>query len=196
MPAFLLSMTIVTDIIVVLIAVQALRLTRRISTRFARQQATIVVLLCSASVVASVQDIGFQATELGWLSESVGRQFVGSIQAVLVVGGLAVLVPVLAILWRLTTEFAKTEAVTDMLVDRLPPGVTIESAGLTQRETEVVACIGRGLVSDRELADDLVVSPSTAATHVRNIMRKTGIRRRGDLALLALELTDDPEHRR
>jgi DNA-binding CsgD family transcriptional regulator len=142
-------------------------------------------------VVASVQDIGFQMTRLGWLSESVGVRFVTSIQALLVIGGFFFLVPVLLILRLLTKEFARVEALSDVLVNRLPPGVTIESAGLTRREIEVVGMVGAGYVSDREIAEQLTVSASTAATHVRNIMRKTGIRRRDDLALLALELSDD-----
>ena len=190
MAGFLLVMTLVTDAIVIGTAVQSFKLRQRIRTRFAHLQASIVILLCAASVVASIQDIGFQATELGWLSESVGKEFVGRIQAILVVGGLFVLAPVLVILRRLTAEFARAEALTDSLVDRLPPGVSIESAGLTQREIEVVAAIGAGRVSDREIADHLTISPATAATHVRNIMRKTGIKRRGDLALLALELDE------
>lgn len=191
MPGFLLVMIIFTDAILVTIALRALRLVQRIRTRFARLQATMVVLLCIAGVVASVQDIGFQMTRLGWLSDSVGVEFVTRVQAVLVIGSLIVLVPILLILRELTKEFARAEALSDVLVNRLPPGVTLESAGLTKREIEVVAAVGAGHVSDREIADELVVSTSTAATHVRNIMRKTGIRRRGDLALLALEVSED-----
>ncbi|MGI9604097.1 MAG: response regulator transcription factor [Acidimicrobiales bacterium] len=190
MPGFLLAMTLVTDAILLVIAYRALRLTDRIRTRFARLQASIVVLLCVSGVVASVQDIGFQATELGWLSESVGRQFVTNVQAGLVVAGLAVLVPILAVLRRLTTEFAQSEALAEALVGRLPTGVSVESAGLTPREVEVVATIGAGSVSDKEIADQLTISPATAATHVRNIMRKTDIKRRSDLALLALQLEE------
>jgi DNA-binding CsgD family transcriptional regulator len=188
---FLLAMIVFTDIVPATIAVRAFRLVQRIQTRFARLQASIVALLCAAGVVASVQDIGFQMTRLGWLSESVGVRFVTSIQALLVIGSFFFLVPVLLILRLLTKEFARVEALSDVLVNRLPPGVTIESAGLTRREIEVVGMVGAGYVSDREIAEQLTVSASTAATHVRNIMRKTGIRRRDDLALLALELSDD-----
>lgn len=186
MPGFLLAMTLVTDVILGAIAWQALRLARRITSRFARLQASMVVLLCVAGMIASVQDIGFQATELGWLSESVGRHFVGRVQAVLVVGGLFVLVPVLWILRKLTAEFATSEALTEKLVNRLPPGVTAESAGLTPRELEVVEAVAAGHVSDREIAEHLFISASTAGTHVRNIMRKTGVKRRGELALLTV----------
>lgn len=190
MAEFLLVMTIITDVIMIGVGVQAFRMGQRIRTRFARLQSAIVVLLCAAGVISSIQDIGFQMTQMGWLSESVGKQFVGRIQAVLVVGGLIVIAPVLVILRKLTAEFAQTESLTDALVNRLPAGLSVEMAGLTPREREVVATIGEGNVSDSAIAATLFVSSSTAATHVRNIMKKTGIKRRGDLALLALELDD------
>jgi DNA-binding CsgD family transcriptional regulator len=185
---FLLLMTIVTDLVVIWIGYKAFKLKSRISTRFATLQASIVILLCGAALVTSIQDIALQLTELGWLSESVGREFLGRIHVAIVLGGLVFLVPVLTILRRLTVEFARAEALTETLVGRLPPGVTIESAGLTPREIDVVNTVGAGSVSDREIADVLTISPSTAATHVRNIMRKTGIKRRGDLTLLTVEL--------
>ena len=191
MPGFLLAMTLVTDVLLVMVAVQAFRMARRIETRFARLQATMVILLCAGGVVASLQDIGVQLTRLGWLNQDVGSWFVGRIHAVLVVGGLFVLVPVLVILRKLTVEFAQAESVTDALVNRLPDGLTMESAGLTPREIEVVTAIAEGKVSDQQLADHLFISASTAATHVRNIMRKTDVKRRTDLTLLAVVDWDD-----
>jgi DNA-binding CsgD family transcriptional regulator len=191
MPGFLLVMTLVTDVILVIVAAQAFRMSRRIETRFARLQATIVILLCVAGVVASLQDIGVLATRLGWVSEEVGSWFVGRVHALIVITGLFVIVPVLVILRKLTVEFAQAESVTDALVNRLPDGVTMESAGLTPREIEVVSAIAAGNVSDQQLADHLFISASTAATHVRNIMKKTDIKRRTDLTLLAVVDWDD-----
>ena len=191
MAGFLLAMTLITDVVLIAVAVQALLLRRRIRSRFAHLQALIVALLCAAGVISSIQDIGSLTTRLGWSSESIGREFEGRFHAILVIGGLAVIAPILVLLERLTAEFAQTESVTEALVNRLPPGVSVESAGLTPREIEVVAAFGEGKMSDREIADYLFVSSSTAATHVRNIMKKTGIKRRGDLLLLALELAEE-----
>ncbi|GAT08650.1 alpha/beta fold hydrolase [Mycolicibacterium novocastrense] len=44
---------------------------------------------------------------------------------------------------------------------------------LSSREREILACIARGL-SDREIAEDLVLSPHTVHRHVANIRRKLG----------------------
>jgi pimeloyl-ACP methyl ester carboxylesterase/DNA-binding CsgD family transcriptional regulator len=52
-----------------------------------------------------------------------------------------------------------------------------EAALLSGREREILACIARGL-SDREIAEDLVLSTHTVHRHVANIRRKLGRRSR------------------
>ena len=44
---------------------------------------------------------------------------------------------------------------------------------LSGREREIIACVARGL-SDREIAEQLVLSPHTVHRHVANIRRKLG----------------------
>ncbi|MFL1378730.1 MULTISPECIES: response regulator [unclassified Nocardiopsis] len=58
--------------------------------------------------------------------------------------------------------------------------------GLTDREREVVALVGRGL-SNEEIAGELVLSPATAKTHVSRAMVKLGVRDRAQLVVLAYE---------
>ena len=50
-------------------------------------------------------------------------------------------------------------------------------SGLTQRETEVLDLLRDGL-TDREIADRLVLSPRTVGHHVSSILGKLGVRRR------------------
>jgi RNA polymerase sigma factor (sigma-70 family) len=52
---------------------------------------------------------------------------------------------------------------------------------LTPREYEIVRLIARGL-SNREIADELVISPATAARHVANILAKLGFSSRTQIA--------------
>jgi DNA-binding CsgD family transcriptional regulator/Tfp pilus assembly protein PilF len=52
---------------------------------------------------------------------------------------------------------------------------------LTAREHEIVVLIGRGL-SNRQIADELVISPATAARHVANILSKLGFTSRTQIA--------------
>src|SRR6516165_4148351 len=52
---------------------------------------------------------------------------------------------------------------------------------LTAREHEIVVLIERGL-SNRQIADELVISPATAARHVANILSKLGFTSRTQIA--------------
>ena len=56
--------------------------------------------------------------------------------------------------------------------------------GLTPRESEIVALIVRGR-SNKGIADDLVISPATAARHVANILAKLGFTSRAQIAAWA-----------
>ncbi len=56
--------------------------------------------------------------------------------------------------------------------------------GLTARETEVLRLLGAGL-SNREIAERLVISEYTAANHVRSILAKTGSDNRTQAAIYA-----------
>ena len=57
---------------------------------------------------------------------------------------------------------------------------------LTRREVEVVALVARGL-SNREIAERLVVTPATARTHVSRALRKVDARDRAQLVTFAYE---------
>jgi DNA-binding NarL/FixJ family response regulator len=61
-----------------------------------------------------------------------------------------------------------------------------ELAELTPREREVLALVGRGL-SNSEIADELVLSPLTAKTHVARLFQKLDARDRAQLVVLAYE---------
>jgi HD-GYP domain-containing protein (c-di-GMP phosphodiesterase class II) len=59
-------------------------------------------------------------------------------------------------------------------------------AGLTEREAEVLGLIARGK-SNREVAEELVISPKTVGTHVEHIYAKAGVSTRAGAALFAME---------
>jgi DNA-binding NarL/FixJ family response regulator len=63
-----------------------------------------------------------------------------------------------------------------------PPGLD----RLTERETEVLIAVARGL-SNAEIGDTLFMSPATAKTHVSRLLTKLHARDRAQLVMLAYE---------
>jgi len=65
--------------------------------------------------------------------------------------------------------------------DPARPGTHRPPNPLTKREHEIVLLIAQGL-SNRQIADELVISPATAARHVANILAKLGFTSRTQVA--------------
>jgi len=61
----------------------------------------------------------------------------------------------------------------------VPPA--LRAVGVTGRELDVLRLVVQGL-TNAEVAERLVLSPRTVETHVANLLTKTGVRRRSDLA--------------
>ncbi|MBO1751128.1 response regulator transcription factor [Actinotalea sp. BY-33] len=76
---------------------------------------------------------------------------------------------------RLLSAFAASPA---------PPSAPAWLTELTEREREVLGCLGRGL-SNAELALELSVSEATAKTHVSRVLAKTGCASRMQAAIAA-----------
>jgi ATP/maltotriose-dependent transcriptional regulator MalT len=74
------------------------------------------------------------------------------------------------------------------------PGPRLQ-APLTQREAEVLSLVAQGL-SNREIADRLVISPKTAEHHVSQILSKIGARSRAEAAAFAAASAGQPPSRR
>ncbi|MGN6869944.1 MAG: ATP-binding protein [Solirubrobacteraceae bacterium] len=67
------------------------------------------------------------------------------------------------------------------------PRTRANAAWLTQRELEVLPLLAEGL-RNAEIADRLVVSPKTVDHHVSSILRKLGVRSRGQAGTAAVRL--------
>jgi LuxR family maltose regulon positive regulatory protein len=77
------------------------------------------------------------------------------------------------------------------VMDKVPKIMAADQSSLieplSERELEVLRLVTAGL-SNREIAEKLVISPGTAKTHVHNICGKLGVRNRTEAAVRAKEL--------
>lgn len=64
--------------------------------------------------------------------------------------------------------------------------ITREEIILSQREKEILVCIGEGKTS-QEIADYLFISKTTVDSHRKNIMKKIGVQGKTDLIRFAIE---------
>jgi predicted ATPase/DNA-binding CsgD family transcriptional regulator len=92
--------------------------------------------------------------------------------------------------WQAGRSLAPERAIAEAL-DREPLGVVRSDTrkpanGLTAREREVAAMIARGL-SNRAIAESLVISHGTAHRHVANILEKLDQHSRSQIAVWAIE---------
>ncbi|MGW4800323.1 response regulator transcription factor, partial [Nonomuraea sp. NPDC004297] len=94
---------------------------------------------------------------------------------------------VVSVLWAEGTALSADQAVTCALEGDLPepppePVVPVtQDSRLTPREQEIADLVARGL-SNKAIADELVISPATVARHVANILAKLGFSTRTQIA--------------
>jgi len=79
---------------------------------------------------------------------------------------------------------ASTRQLIEQSTRQVAPSPLLTS--LSARETEVLRLLARGL-SNAEIADELVVEPSTIKTHVASVLAKLGVRDRVQAVVFAFE---------
>jgi DNA-binding NarL/FixJ family response regulator len=107
------------------------------------------------------------------LKDTPRRELLRAIE--IVAAGDALLAP--TVTRRLIAEFAAR---------RDPTTPPVEVRELTERERDILVLVARGLSND-EIAGQLIISPLTAKSHVRNILRKLDCHDRAALVAIAYE---------
>jgi DNA-binding CsgD family transcriptional regulator len=74
---------------------------------------------------------------------------------------------------------------TDKAQEPQPAGVVTERSELSEREREILVLVAAGL-SNKEIAQRLVISPNTVKVHLRNIFAKINVSSRTEAALFAI----------
>jgi DNA-binding NarL/FixJ family response regulator len=89
--------------------------------------------------------------------------------------------------WQAGRRLRPRDAVAEAMQDEpISVGTGKPADALTAREHEVLALISRGF-SNRQIANELVISGGTAHRHVANILSKLGLHSRSQIAVWAVE---------
>ncbi len=142
------------------------------------------VAVCLLLVFSSLHHLLVAAARAGLLPSHWVDWLLGPIAALQATLAVLVGVSAVAVARQYWHRVGRAHAIVELLTDRLPSDACARQAGLTSREQEILDLIRRGLISDREIAEVLQISPATAATHVQHVLRKTGLHNRRDLMLL------------
>jgi DNA-binding CsgD family transcriptional regulator len=141
-------------------------------------------VVCLLLATSSLHCLLVVAARAGLLSSHWADWLLGPMAAIEATLGVLVGVSAVVVVRQYWHRVGRAHAVVELLTDRLPSEARARQVGLTSREQEVLDLIRKGLISDREIAEVLQISPATAATHVQRILRKTGLHNRRDLMLL------------
>lgn len=117
--------------------------------------------------------------EAGWLKQSGDRSELSIVQA------LAAQAHAAFERLGMTEWLLRARALDDGEAEPEPVATEVPG-GLSQREVEVLRLVARGY-SDRQISEQLFVSPRTINAHIRNMLTKTGAVNRTELSVWAAE---------
>ncbi len=178
-------------VIFVSLFVVCFRIYRRARSETIRSLTLTFLLVLGVLIIGSTQRALLVATEAGVLPSGVRDTLLLEGQWILVAAGASFGVAGLTFIRRSLRRLERGERMVSVLTERAMLDMSVSDWGLTPRELEVLELIVSGSTSDDEIADSLYISPSTAATHVRNILRKAGLSNRKDLMLVGDRVLED-----
>lgn len=177
----------VNGVLFAVLLVYSVRLLRSAQSQAISRLSAVIALVSAAFVLGGIQLIGLELVRVGVLPGWVGDFLITWWQTLLSAAVTAAAVYALTRLRSSLRQVERGERMVAVLTERIPLDLSVSEWGLTARELQVLETIVSGHTSDDDIAERLFISPSTAATHVRNILRKSGLSRRMDLMLVGGE---------
>ena len=140
--------------------------------------------LCLLIGATSLQHLLILAAQEGLAPSSWRAHALGPLEVARATVSVLVAAWAIMLALRFWTHMGRAQSMVEVLTDRVPSEARVRQAALSLREREVLELIRKGVLSDDDIAATLHISSATAATHVQNILRKTGLHNRRDLMLL------------
>jgi DNA-binding CsgD family transcriptional regulator len=170
------------------LAAYALTMAARAQSGSVRWLWRLTALPAAAVVVGGLHRIAVQSARLGWLPEDKLELLLHEWQIVKSLAAAVIGIAAFVGMRHLAGRLSELEWVVGEMLDRAQ-NVDLEVLELTAREREVLGVIaGSSLIDDKTLAEKLGVSADTVHTHVQRLLRKSKLRDRRDLVVLAFLL--------
>jgi DNA-binding CsgD family transcriptional regulator len=150
-----------------------------------RALAWLGAVASGAILLGVVQQLALQAHAVGWIPDEAGELIPTDWRLTKAAVTLGLGIASIVIIRRAAVLVHRLGRTVETLTHGSPIECDLDSSGLTAREFDVLGLVASGVISDDELAAHLGIAPSTAKTHLRNIMAKTGIRSRAALLAVA-----------
>lgn len=174
----------------------AWRVRQRVGSASVGYIATALVLVSGTFLVSAIQRLGIQAARADLVPSGWEHFFLSGYQIVLSLIGTITGVYAVTRLRSGLRQVEGAERMVSVLTESAPLDVSVSDWGLTARELQVLETIVAGRTSDEQIAEELYIATSTAATHVRNILRKAGLSNRMDLMLVGSTRSNTRQGRR
>lgn len=149
-----------------------------------RMLAGALAMVAAAFVAGAITRLVAVGVQLGWLDGRIGEFMLSHWHLIQSLGATALALTGIIVIRRNAAALKNADRVASAVSDRLLQGGGLDQVGFTNRESDVLRALADGHISDAEIAEILFIAPATAGTHVRNILKKTGVRSRRELALL------------
>jgi DNA-binding CsgD family transcriptional regulator len=177
-------LVVVNGLIYSVLGMWSLRATAREPSIHVRMMGRLVMLVCATFIFGAIHRTLLQAARHGILPQSVSTALLTELQLVKSLAAFTLGMVALVVLRRMLGHIRHMETILSVLAGRSSVAVSIHDINLTRREHEVLEHIVAGALTDAEIAQALTISPATAKTHVKNILKKAGLHSRRELVLL------------
>lgn len=155
-----------------------------------REMSSVAALCCGAFALGAIQRAGLLADRYGWVDEPTVDVLVHELQLAKAATSVAMAIAATTLGVRVLRGLRSSERLITAFsghVRRPDPEFRLR---LTQREAQVLDLISEGLLSDAQIAERLCISPHTAHSHVRNLMKKAMVSSRRELLWISHEQRD------
>lgn len=166
-------------------AVFALAAARRSTVDLLSRFANLIAGLITLMLIWAVAGFAIGRARAGKLPELLATFVLDYLNLFLAVGTAAILYAAYRTFEKLMEREGQVQRLVAAVAGNKPGGDPVDLSDLTEREAEVLQAMINGRLGDDQIAEVLFISNSTAGTHVRNILRKTGTRNRRELVMLA-----------